>query len=294
MDMTQQIVLNSLSAGSSYALIALGFGLIYSTARFFHFSHGAVYTVGAYSTYALTVLVGFPWWLGLLGGVVVASVMGGLIERTIYRPMRHKGATPLTLLLSSIGILVVLQNVIALVFGNETYMIGRRIVTQGILVFGGRLTTVQIANIAISLLLVTCAWVLLEATRIGSVLRAVAIDPELSRVYGIRTSHSVFLCFVAGSAIAGLAGVLEGYETGVTPLMGFRALLMGIVAAIVGGVGSVPGSLLGGLLIGLAQNISVVWLPSQWQDAIVYFILVAFLLMRPQGFLGRPLGKASV
>lgn len=292
--MTHQVLLNSLSAGASYALMALGFGLIYSTSRFFHFSHGAVYTVGAYGAYAAIVLIGLPQFLGVLGGVIVASFLGGLIETAVYRPMRHKGATPLTLLVSSIGILVVLQNVISLMFGNETYMISRGTVSEGFLVLGGRLTNVQLINILVSLLLVMCMWIVLRATRVGSVLRAVANDSELSGIQGIQTTQVVFLCFLAGSAIAGLAGVLDGFETGVTPLMGFRALLMGIVAAIVGGIGSIPGSLLGGLLIGVAQNISVVWLPSQWQDAIVYVILVAFLLLKPEGFLGRPLRKASL
>lgn len=166
--------------------------------------------------------------------------------------------------------------------------------TEGLSVFGARVTLIQISMIAVSVLLSALCWVFIEYSSKGKAMSAVANDPELARIVGVESDQVILFTFALGSALAAIASILISFDTDMTPMMGFNALLMGVVAAIVGGIGSIPGALLGGLLVGMAQHLGVWKLPTQWQDAIVFVILILFLLFRPQGFLGKPLRQAAV
>lgn len=291
--MLPQLFVNGLMAGSIYALVALGFGLIYSTTRFFHFAHGAVYTAGAYLAYSgwllgLSLYISFP--LAVLG----AAILGALLEIGVYRPLRKKSASSLILLLASLGLFIVIQNLISLSFGDDTKTIRSGVVTEGLPLFGARITPIQIAIIVVSALLLALCSVLMKKTKMGKAMRAVANDPELARVVGIEADQVILFTFVLGSALAAVAAILISLDTDMTPMMGFYALLMGVVAVIAGGIGSIPGAALGGLLVGMAQHLGVWKIPTQWQDTIVFLILIFFLLFRPQGFLGRLVKKAAV
>jgi branched-chain amino acid transport system permease protein len=291
--MLAQLFVNGLIAGSIYALVALGFGLIYSTTRFFHFAHGAVYTAGAYLAYS-------GWLLGLSPPIAITlavigtCILGALLEMGVFRPLRRKGASSLILLLASLGLLIVIQNAISFIFGDDTKTMRGSVVTEGLSVFGARVTPIQISIIAVSVLLSTLCWVFIKYSNKGKAMSAVANDPELARIVGVQSDQVILFAFVLGSALAAIASILISFDTDMTPMMGFNALLMGVVAAIVGGIGSIPGALLGGLFVGMAQHIGVWKLPTHWQDAIVFVILIAFLLFRPQGFLGKSLKKAGV
>lgn len=291
--MLSQLIANGMIVGSIYGLVALGFGLIYSTTRFFHFAHAAIFTVGAYLTYS-------GWLLGLsltaaiplaIGG---AAILGSLLEVGVYRLLRRNGASSLVLLLASLGLLIIIQNAISLIFGDDTKTMRGSVVAEGLSVFGAIVTPIQITTIAVSVLLSALCWFFIGYSSKGKRISAVANDQELSRIVGIDSDVVILLTFVLGSALAAVAAILIALDTDMTPMMGFNALLMGVAAAIVGGIGSIPGSMLGGLLIGLAQHFGVWKLPTQWQDAIVFMILILFLLMRPQGLLGKPLRRAAV
>lgn len=291
--MLPQLLVNGLIAGSIYALVALGFGLIYATTRFFHFAHGAVYAVGAYLAYSgwllgLSLYISFP--LAVLG----AAILGALLEIGVYRPLRKKGASSLILLLASLGLFIVIQNLISLIFGDDTKTIRSGAVTEGLPLFGARITPIQITIIVVSGLLLALCSVFVKKTKIGKAMRAVANDPELARVVGIEADQVILFTFVLGSALAAVAAILISLDTDMTPMMGFYALLMGVVAVIAGGIGSIPGAALGGLLVGMAQHLGVWKIPTQWQDTIVFLILIFFLLFRPQGFLGKVVKKAAV
>lgn len=291
--MAVQFLVNSLVAGSGIALVAISFSLIYSATGFFNLAHGAVYLAGAYSTYAVVVLAGWSPIAGCACGIVVAGFMGCLMELCLYRGLRKKGAGPLVLLLSSLGLLIVVQNVISLVFGEQTLILRRSAELQVLNVFGARITVVQSSIILVSFMVTLVLWCILRFTRIGKMFRAVANDPELALVVGIPSDRIIVFIFGIGSAVAGLAAIMTAYDTDLNPMMGFNALLLGIVAAIVGGTRSVVGGLLGGLLVGVARHFGVWKLPTEWQDAIVFVILILFLLLRPQGFLGKlPRGAA--
>jgi len=291
--MLSQLIANGMIVGSIYALVALGFGLIYSTTRFFHFAHAAIFTAGAYLAYSGW-LLGLSLTVAIPLAIVGAAMLGALLEVGVYRPLRRKGASSLILLLASLGLLIVIQNAISLIFGDDTKTMRGSAVTEGLSVFGARVTPIQINIIAVSVLLSALCWVFIKYSSKGKATSAVANDPELARIVGIKSDQVILFTFILGSAMAAIASILISFDTDMTPMMGFNALLMGVVAAIVGGIGSIPGALLGGLFVGMAQHIGVWKLPTQWQDAIVFVILILFLLLRPQGFLGKPLKKAAV
>lgn len=292
--MVQQLIVNGIIAAAIYALVGVGFGLIYNTGRFFHFAHGAVYAWGAYFCYAANIFWKWPLWLAVIVGVVGAAILGSLIELAVYRPLRRRKGTPLVLLLASLGLFVVFQNLISMIFGDDTKTLRTGEVVEGLPLFGARITPVQITIIAVSAVLILTTWAFLQRSRHGIAIRAVANDPELALISGLDPDRYLLVVFFIGSALAGAGAILISFDTDMVPLMGFNALLMAVVAVIVGGLGSVPGIAIGALLVGLAQNLGVWKLPTQWQDTIVFAILLVFLLFRPQGFLGRKVVKASV
>lgn len=283
-----QYVVNGLNAGATCALVALGFGLIFHVCGFFHFAHGGVYALGAYTAYALIRLLGCPIWCAVPSAILIAALAGAMIDMAIYRPLRRIRATPLAILIASLGLLLVIQNGLSLAFGDDTKNLGARDVGVAYSVLGARMTPIQIVTIITLVVMFGALSILFSFSGFGRKLRAVANDPELAVVVGVNTKSVVTATFILGSALAGLAAILAAYDTDLTPPMGFKALLGAVVAVVVGGRGSVLGILLGGLFVGMAQHLIVWQLPAQWQDTSVFIILVVFLLFRPQGFLGRP------
>jgi len=280
-------------SGSAWLLLALGFALVYRSARFFHFAQGIVFTASAYVAFALC-LVGLPMPYCVVVSIAAAAALGAGMEVGAYRPLRRRGASSLVLLLASLGIYVVLQNVISLIFGDDTKSIRTGVVREGINVLGARITPIQITTICVSIVLVVALAAFLRYAKLGRAMRAVANDPELANLSGIDSDRVILWAFAIGSALAGIAGILVALDVDMTPTMGMNALMMGVVAVIIGGVNSIPGIALGALLLGMAQQFGVWWISSQWQDAIAFIILLAFLLFRPQGFMGRKTRKATV
>lgn len=292
--MIEQSMINGLVAGSIYALVALGFGLVFQACRFFHFAHGAVYATAPYLAYSFIYFGGWSLWAAAPLAILGSAILGSSIEVLVYRPMRMAGASSIVLLLASLGILIAGQNCISLIFGDETRILRSSIVVEGLNISGARITVVQIVIVVTSIFLSIGLWLWLQKSKSGMILRAVANDSELTSVLGLNSDRIIVVAFALGSALAGVAAIFIAYETDLTPMMGFRAILMGVVAVIVGGIGSVPGALVGGLFVGLAQHIGVWKLPTQWQDAIVFVILILFLLLRPQGFMGKPVRKTAI
>jgi branched-chain amino acid transport system permease protein len=292
--MLEQLLFNGIIAGSIYSLVALGFALIYQTTRFFHFAHGAVYTFGAYFAYLFFVQLGFDRWLAFPLACAATMLLGVALEVGVYRPMRNRKATDLTLLIASLGLYIVLQNIISMVWGDDTKTMRTGEVVEGHAVLGARITDIQIAIIVTTVVLITLIAVISAKTKFGRALRALANDPELARLSGINSDRYIMYAFAIGSFLAAVAAIMISFDTDMTPTMGFNALVMGVIAVIVGGIGSLPGAALGGLLIGLAQNLGVWQLPSKWQDTIAFVILILFLLFRPYGILGKKPQKAHI
>ena len=285
--MIAQLAINGLIAGSIYALVALGFTVIYGTVRFFHFAHGAVYAVGAYLAWLAVMQLGIPMIPGVILACLLAGALGVLIDVAVYRPLRASKAPNLVLLLASFGIFVFLNNALQLTFGADIKSLRTGPVKEGYHVLGAVITDVQIAILIACLILAFALIVFVKATRLGKAIRAVADDPVAASLVGIHSERIIRTSFFLGSVLAGAAGILVSLETNIEPTMGMNAILKGIIAAVIGGIGSIPGALVGGLVIGLAENLGVWGISSGWKDAIAFAILVGFLLFRPSGVFGR-------
>lgn len=295
--MPSQIFFNALISAGIYALIALGFVVIYSTVRFFHLAHGAVYTMGAYAAYSVVKLMCNPgsmgpvplWIYGLatLVAMGMAGIVGVSIDCLVYRPLRRKKATNLILLLASFGVFIFLENLTALIYGNQILSLRTGPVKEGYHLLGAVITPIQVLIIASALAMFFVLFILTRSTKTGKAMRAVADDPVTASIVGINPERIIFLAFALGSAMAGLAGVLVSLETNLEPTMGFNVLLKGIIAAIIGGIGSLTGALLGSIFLGLTENLAVWFLPAGWKDAIAFLVFLAFLLFRPEGIIGR-------
>jgi branched-chain amino acid transport system permease protein len=198
------------------------------------------------------------------------------------------------LLLASLGLYVLLQNTISLIYGDDLKSLLHGQALQGISIFHATITTVQLVTLGANAVLYATVGFLFARSRFGITIRGVADDPELALIVGVDRDHVMILVFALGSALAAIAGIFIGFDTSLSPTMGFRALLMGVVAAIIGGVGSIPGSILGGLFVGFLQNVGVWKLPTEWQDGVVFLALIVFLLVRPRGFLGKPLERTPI
>jgi branched-chain amino acid transport system permease protein len=289
-----QLLINGLVAGVSYGLMAVSFALIYNTTHFFHFAHGAIYTFAAYTAFFLITVAHFSAPVAVLGAAIGAAVLGGLMEICVYRPLRVRLGGPIIFLLASLGLLVTLQNCISLIFGDGIKLLSGASVREGFIILNARITPIQLVMLFINLGLYVLVVLGLRYTRAGKRLRAVANNQELACIVGMDSAQTILAAFLIGSSLAGVAAVLVAYDTGLWPVMGFNALLFGVVGMVIGGVGNISGAFLGGLAVGFAQQISAWVLPSKWQDAVVFLILTAFLFLRPQGFLGKHLRKVSV
>ncbi len=292
--MINQFFVNSFISFAIYSIIALTFSIIYSTTRFFHFAHAVIFTSGAYFTFLFHKLFGLPIYLSIPFAIIFSLLLGCLIEKSIYKPLRKKQASSMILLLSSLGIYILLQNLISMLFGDDTKSIRSGVVKEGINIFGARITPIQIIIIICSIIITILLLLFLKKTKIGKAMKAVANDPELANISGISSDKVILVSFAIGSGLAGLAGILVALDVDMTPTMGMNALMMGVVAMIVGGVNSIPGIVCGALLLGFAQNFGVWYISSQWQDAIAFVILLIFLLFRPQGFFGKKIRKISI
>lgn len=292
--MAVQLFLNGLISGSIYALIALGFSIIYKTVRFFHFAHGIVYTLGAYLAYTFTSYLSLNFFLAFVLSVSLTILLGMGIEKFVYAPLRKRRAPNLALLLASFGVFIAMENLIALFYGNRILTLRSGAVEEGYRFLGARITPTQVVIIVVSVGLTIICWQLIKRTKFGKALRAVSDDPFSASVVGINPQKITLGAFAIGSALAGVAGILVALETNIEPSMGLPAILKGIIASIVGGIGSIPGAMLGGLLLGLAENLGIWHIQASWKDAIAFGVLIVFLLLRPSGILGMKRARGRI
>ena len=287
----QQLV-NGISLGSIYALIALGYTMVYGVLRLINFAHGDVYMLGAYVGYYLSrKLKGDAPSLAnallvMLGAMIACAVIGIIIERFAYRPVRR--AARLTLLITAIGVSLFIENAAQLVFGPDPKFFPSLAPRADFIVAGVRLTSEQLTVIAVSFIIMILLRFFILKTRTGKAMRAVSFNLDAAKLMGISTDKIIAITFALGSALAAAAGVLIGMQIPkIDPLMGINYGLKAFVAAVLGGIGNIPGAVLGGLLIGASEVMVVGYLSSTFRDAIAFGILILVLLLRPQGILGR-------
>lgn len=288
-----QLAIDGLTSGALYALMAVGFAMIYNGTRILHLAHGAVFTFGGYALYVLAVTLHLPLAVGIAGAILGAACLGVAIDRVVYRPLRKRDSSAAAILVASIGVLTLCQAVYALVFGTDTLNLHEGplpIIEVGDII----VTTLHVVAAVVTVLVFPLLQLFLSQSRYGRAIRALADNPRLAVVRGIETERLYILIFALGSALAGIAVILVAFDLGVTPDMGFSVMFVALVAVIVGGVGYLPGAAAGGFLLGLLQKLSLWQLSGRWQDVIVFGALVAFLIFRPEGIFGHMLATRRV
>jgi len=284
MDIAAQIALNAVIAGAIYALVALGFNLIYGTAKFFDLGYGALATVGGYAVFYFYTQLGLPIVVAIVLGVLVAGALGFLIEKVIYRQLRARKASNTVLLVASLGVLTVVQAIVAILFSSQFQTLSHNSgVEQTFTILGGVITQTQVLILIAGITIMLALGLMLKYTLFGKAVRAVSDDEEVSKIVGINTEKILGRVFFIGSAIAGLAGIAVAFDTGIQPTMGLSLLLKGVIAAIIGGIGNVYGGILGAFFLAIIENLGAWQFSGEWKDAIAFAVLIVFLLFRPQG-----------
>lgn len=284
----QQIV-NGVFLGSIYALFAVGYTLVFGVLDLLNLAHSAVFMLGAFVGLQLVVAFGWPIWLAVLGAMIAGAVLGILIERVAFAPLRSRADSHFAGLISSIALSIILGALALGVFGPNTVRFPAGTFPDTRISFAGATVSVlQVVILVVSVaLMVGLNW-MVTSSRLGRAMRAVAENPRAARLLGINVGGVTLLTFVLSSALGAAAGVLFALAfNSIRVEMGLAIELKGLAVIIVGGMGSLPGALVGGLILGLAEVFSVAWISSSWRDAVAFGLLFAILLARPQGLLGR-------
>jgi branched-chain amino acid transport system permease protein len=291
--MLAQFVLNGIVAGAIYMLMALGFALIYNTTRIFHLAHGAIALLSGYTLYFVAVRLGLGIPLGIVAAIGAAALVGGLAEALFYDQLRRRGAGPNAFVVGSFGLFLVIQGLCGALFGTDL-----KVVRSGVLptvdVLGMPVAQLHLLALAICLLSYPLLQLFLQRTPLGSEIRAVSNNPELARVLGVAVDRVRVLVFVLGSALVGVAMALIVLDIGVSISSAWTIILVSSIAVTVGGVGYLPGAAVGGLIIGLAQNLWAWQLPGNWPNTATFLVLFVILLVLPRGIFGRGLARREV
>lgn len=281
-------LISGISLGSIYAIIALGYTMVYGIARMLNFAHGDIIMVGGFAIFTIVSTMGLPPMLGILVGVVVCTVLGVTIEKVAYKPLR--GASSLAVLITAIGVSYLLQNVALLIFGSNARQFTSVVTLPNLKLAGGQLTisSVTIVTIVSCIVIMAALTTFINKTRIGQAMLAVSEDNGAATLMGIDVNKTIAITFAIGSALAAIAGALlcSTYPS-LTPYTGSMPGIKAFVAAVFGGIGSIPGALIGGVLLGVIENLSKAYISSQLSDAIVFSVLIIVLLVRPTGILGK-------
>lgn len=279
-------MLNGLGAGSIYALIALGYSMVYGVVKLINFAHGDIIMVGSYMIF-LTLGSGQPLWVAVLVSISFSAIMGVLIEQIAYRRLLNSGAPRIALLITAIGASIFLQNLAQLVFGANQKSMPKMFQLPAIRI-GDMNVSNTLLNIIVAFIMMAFLQVLIHATKTGKAMRATSEDSGAAQLMGININRIIIFTFAVGSALAAVGAVLyTNTYMQIKPLMGGMLGLKAFVAAVFGGIGSIPGAMLGGFLLGLAESLSVVAGQSKWMDAAVFALLIIILLVRPSGLLGK-------
>ena len=274
-------LVNGLSLGSVYALIALGYTMVYGIAKMLNFAHGDVIMIGAYVALITMKQAGLPTWVAILISIIACTVLGVLMERVAYKPLRN-ATSSLAVLITAIGVSYLLQNVALLIFGANAQTFPSVIKWSGLSLADGKL------NISGETIVMIALITFVQKTKPGQAMRAVSEDRGAAQLMGINVNATIALTFAIGSGLAAVAGVLlcSTYPS-LTPYTGAMPGIKAFVAAVFGGIGSIPGAFIGGILLGIIEILSKAYISSQLADAIVFAVLIIVLLVKPTGLLGK-------
>jgi branched-chain amino acid transport system permease protein len=284
-----QNLANGLSLGSLYALIAIGYTMVYGILRLINFAHGEVFMLATYFLYYGFLIYHLPWWASFIVAIALTAVTGMLSERIAYRPLRN--APRISVLISAIGVSFFLQNLAIVIFTGIPKSFHRPTFFKRIFQFGEiRIQSTLIASVIVSAIFLTILIYIVYRTKTGLAMRSISTDIETSRLMAVDVDKTISITFAIGSALAAVGGILWGLRfPQIFPLMGMMPGLKAFIAAVVGGIGNIPGAMLGGLFLGMSEILFVAFLPalSGYRDAFIFLILILILLFKPDGILGK-------
>ncbi|MDW7613481.1 branched-chain amino acid ABC transporter permease [Peribacillus simplex] len=286
MELIQQLV-NGISLGSIYALIALGYTMVYGIVKLINFAHGDVFMVGSFvGFYAITVM-DLSFIPALLISMVTCAIFGVLIERIAYKPLRN--ATRIAALITAIGVSLLIENGLIYIRGAQPEAYPNNVLPMDKLdIFGVSISSQSILILSVSIILMIILQFAVHKTKTGKAMRAVSFDSEAAKLMGINVNHTISATFAIGSALAGAAGVIFGiYYIKIEPLMGVLPGLKAFVAAVLGGIGIIPGAMVGGLLLGVIEALVSAAGYSLWRDGVAFIVLILILIFLPQGLFGK-------
>ena len=286
-----QTLISGLSLGSIYALIALGYTMVYGIAKMLNFAHGDVIMVGAYSGIVAVAQLGLSPWVTVIVSTVVCAVLGVVIEFCAYKPLRQ--AAPLSVLITAIGVSYLLQNAALLLFGSQqmAYPTLVKLGSFSVVSVGGvQVDGITVLTLAVTAVLMAALTLFIDKTKLGKAMRAVSEDKDAATLMGISVDRTITLTFAIGSALAAFASMFYGMTyVYIKPTTGAMPGIKAFTAAVFGGIGSIPGAMLGGILLGLIEQMSKTYISTLWADAIVFAVLVVVLVVKPTGLLGKPM-----
>ena len=284
-NLIQQLV-NGVALGSIYALMALGYTMVYGIIGLINFAHGDIYMVGAFVGFSFVTTAGVGVFSALIISMIFTALLGVIIERIAYKPLR--GSTRIAALITAIGVSMLLQNVMIALKGPEVRAFPADLPALSLNFGSFSINSQQLLILVVTIVLMIALQVIVQKTKLGQAMRAVSVDDQAAQLMGINANTIISFTFLIGSALAGAAGVLVGiYYNSLSPLMGVNIGTKAFVAAVVGGIGSIPGAMCGGLIIGLVETFVAMIGLSTWKDAVVYAILIVILLVKPTGLLGK-------
>lgn len=279
-------IINGMRSGSIYALIALGYTMVYGIAKMINFAHGDIIMVGAYTLYVSIDKLKMPVWMAVLFTIVVCAVLGITIERIAYKPLRK--APSLAVLITAIGMSFLLQSVALLIFNANPITVKSIITLKAVNIGGVTITGTTMVTLIVTFICMVALTLFINKTKAGSAMRAVSEDKEAAQLMGINVNKTISMTFAIGSALAAVAGIMFVCQfQSIKPTLGALPGIKAFVAAVLGGIGSVPGAMLGGILLGIIESVSKAYISTELSDAIVFGVLVLVLLVKPSGLLGK-------
>ena len=290
MDKLIQTLISGLSLGSIYALIALGYTMVYGIAKMLNFAHGDIIMVGAYAVITAVFTMGLPPFIAILISIALCALLGIVIEFLAYRPLRQ--AQPLAVLITAIGVSYLLQNLALLIYGSEQKAFPTIVALPTVHIGGVYIDGITLATLVVTAVIMVALSLFINKTRMGKAMRAVSEDKEAAELMGISVNRTITVTFAIGSALAGVAAIFYGAAyTYIRPTTGAMPGIKAFTAAVFGGIGSIPGAMLGGILLGVIEQLSKTYISTLWADAIVFGVLVVVLGVKPTGLLGKKISE---
>ena len=290
MDKLIQTLISGLSLGSIYALIALGYTMVYGIAKMLNFAHGDIIMVGAYAVITAVFTMGLPPFIAILISIALCALLGIVIEFLAYRPLRQ--AQPMAVLITAIGVSYLLQNLALLIYGSEQKAFPTIVALPTVHIGGVYIDGITLATLVVTAVIMVALSLFINKTRMGKAMRAVSEDKEAAELMGISVNRTITVTFAIGSALAGIAAIFYGAAyTYIRPTTGAMPGIKAFTAAVFGGIGSIPGAMLGGILLGVIEQLSKTYISTLWADAIVFGVLVVVLVVKPTGLLGKKISE---